>query len=91
MNEDPVVRFAGGVFLLVGVLVRYLLTTTLLELDRRTGYHLYKNAPNEQVGIQRARKFYRLFGFLFAVIGALGIILANKDYLQAIFLRTPGN
>jgi hypothetical protein len=67
-NELPwFFSFIPWVFSLVGVLVVLVPAETILRFDRRTGYWLYKNAPDEETGIKRAKWFYRIFGTFFAV------------------------
>lgn len=47
-------------------------TRILIKYDRKTGYHIYKSAPNEASGLRRAAIFYKLFGLVFVVISLLG-------------------
>src|SRR5262245_26328233 len=81
VERDSVERIAPLVFVILGLLVRYVPARILLMFDQRTGYQLYKNAPNEEIGIERAGKFYRRFGLFFIVIGSLAFILSNTIYL----------
>ena len=55
-----VFSISGGVMLLVP-------TQMLLRFDRKVGYRLYVNAPDEATGLRRARWYYRVVGFAFAV------------------------
>lgn len=50
-----------------GVVKMVLPTRLLLAFDRRTGYWLYKSAPDEATGLRRAKWFYRLFGLAFVL------------------------
>jgi hypothetical protein len=55
--------------------------------DCQGGYQRYKNAPNEEIGLERAGRFYRRFGLFFIVIGSLTFILINKDYIRTFFTK----
>jgi hypothetical protein len=87
-NGDGVgVGIVPLIFVVIGLIVRYVPARILLMFDRQTGYRLYKNAPTEEIGLERARKFYRWFGLFFAVIGSLALILINKDYIRSLLIK----
>lgn len=55
------------IFTIIGASTALLLAELLLRYDRKTGYWLYKNAPDQQTGLRRATLFYRIFGIAVAV------------------------
>ncbi len=56
IGVGAVVLSAPGLFLL------FIPVETLLKLDPRTEYWIYRRAPDHETGIRRARVFYRCFG-----------------------------
>jgi hypothetical protein len=46
----------------------FLPVNTLLRIDRKLGYQLYVRAPNQEIGLQRARWYYRLVGLAFVIV-----------------------
>lgn len=75
-----IMLFIGLVFLGVGLFIRLTPAERLLEGDARTGKYLYKKkleeTGDEGQAIEAAGSFYRDFGLLFAIIGALMIVIA---------------
>ena len=52
---------------LIGALIALIPAKILLRFDRQSGYRLYKSAPNEEIGLKRAKLFYRIFGAILAI------------------------
>jgi hypothetical protein len=87
MNSVEWERFAPLVFVIIGLIVRYVPASILLMFDCRGGYQRFKNAPNEEIGLERAGRFYRRFGLFCIVMGSLTFILINKDYIRTFFTK----
>ena len=73
---DGVSLFLGGLFFLAwGLFIRLSRTQLLLDLDRMTGYYLYKQklaeTGDERLAVEAAGTFYHLFGMGFVVVGVL--------------------
>jgi hypothetical protein len=62
-----VLYFAATLLSVSGGTMLLLPTKTLLRFDRKTGYRLYANAPNEAIGLRRARWYYCSVGSVLAV------------------------
>ena len=56
------------VFSIAGCAMLFLPLDTLLRFDRKVGYQLFAQAPSEEIGLQRARWYYRLIGLAFVVV-----------------------
>jgi len=63
----------GTVFFAFGLIMALSDPKRLLEYDRRTGYAIYsrikERGGSEEEALAAARRFYRLFGLIFATIG----------------------
>jgi hypothetical protein len=71
---------AATIISLCGWAMLLLPVRTLLRFDRKRGYQLYAQAPNEAIGLQRARSYYRRLGLALALIPWL--ILAGVMWLM---------
>jgi len=73
--EGVSILLGGLFFLAAGLFLSLYPAASLLKWDRRTGYYLYKQklaeTGDENRAVEAARTFYRLFGTVFAAIGAL--------------------
>ncbi len=63
--------FLGGFFVIVGLVVAFTPAERLLKWDRRGGYMRYKHATSHEDGVRAAGRFYRVFGIVCAISGAL--------------------
>ena len=63
---------------LIGVLIAAIPANILLRFDRQSGYKIYKTAPNEEIGLKRAKWFYRIFGAFLAVAPWIFLHFQNR-------------
>lgn len=69
-------------FIWIGLAVMLVPARIFVKMDRGTGYHIYKSAPNEASGLRRASIFYKLFGLVFVAIG----LQSNPRWLNELEL-----
>jgi hypothetical protein len=75
-TPEPMLMIAV-IIAIIGLLIMIVPTTTLLKVDRHTGYRLNKQAPDEYSGQRQAGAFYLLFGLVLFVVGAAVFALMN--------------
>jgi hypothetical protein len=84
------VLVAGAVFVGAGLLLRRVPARSLLAIDRRTGYGVYKRAlastGDEAQAVQAAAQFYKAFGLFFILFAALFTIVGLAVTLAPRFI-----
>jgi len=68
----------GVVFAVLGLLIAFVPARWLIQIDRKTGYWIYRRAPDEATGLRRAAVFYKIFGMLFILVGLAAAFLALR-------------
>jgi hypothetical protein len=66
------------IFTTVGFAIVVLPPRTILQYDRRTGYSIYKNAPDEQKGLKRAGCFYKFFGLAVVLFSVCFLVFFSQ-------------
>jgi hypothetical protein len=63
--------FSPFAFMLAGALVMALPARWLMKFDRTFAWSFYAKAPNPDVGLRRAKIFYRIVGLCLVAIGLI--------------------
>jgi hypothetical protein len=80
MAVITVAYIVATIMSICGGAMLFLPVGTLLRIDRKKGYQLYVQAPNEEIGLERARSYYRRAGLALALTPWL--ILAGVLWLM---------
>lgn len=80
MPMTTIAYIVATIMSIFGGAMLFLPVRTLLSIDRKKGYQLYVNAPNEEIGLERARSYYRRAGLALALVPWL--ILAGVWLMQ---------
>ena len=68
-----------SVFVILGFIITQIPTQSLLNIDSQTGKSIYlktlRDTNNEEKALEAADRFYKKFGYIFVVFGAIFILL----------------
>jgi hypothetical protein len=77
----------------IGAFFRYTPAKHHLAWDRRTGYWIYqrelKKSGDEELALEKAACFYRVFGLIFMLFGGLHVVVVATVLIYSLCANQP--